>query len=336
MTYWVESMQSPEELREALRKSNAPFTDSRSADEKALYSQQQADNRRMRADRSQFERYRARLGDEAPKTFSQFRKLKKQGGEKWEDLQKLYRSKFPKTVDNSGESGIIKTIGEAHDYLNSVFGSVEKNVSRLDEQLVIDNTEQLRKLNKKFGVLTNKNTGYISGSRIKATAETYSSLAEHKYNLILSSKYYKSSDHLLETEKYWQEIKFSMPVSNKYLNVATITHEYGHMLQNELIRNRITPALFEQYNLLISTGNRNGAMHLLYQEEKDQTQNIYNEIIAIAKELNPDIKISEHISKYGKSDYYEAFAEIFMNSQCGEPNELGKAMNIFLERSGYV
>lgn len=84
----------------------------------------------MRADRSQFERYRARLGDEAPKTFTQFRKLKKQGGEKWEDLQKLYRSKFPKTVDNSGESSIIKTIGEAHDYLNSVFGSVEQIITR--------------------------------------------------------------------------------------------------------------------------------------------------------------------------------------------------------------
>lgn len=90
------------------KKSNAPFTDIRSADEKALYSKQQADSRKMRADRSQFERYRARLGDEAPKTFTQFRKLKKQGGEKWEELQKLYRSKFPKTVDNSGGSGIIK------------------------------------------------------------------------------------------------------------------------------------------------------------------------------------------------------------------------------------
>lgn len=99
MTYWVKSMQSPEELKEALRKSNAPFTDSRSDDEKALYSQQQADNRRMRADRTQFERYRARLGDDAPKTFSQFRKLKKQGGEKWEDLQKLYRKRYQDQIN---------------------------------------------------------------------------------------------------------------------------------------------------------------------------------------------------------------------------------------------
>lgn len=108
MTYFVEEMQTPEEMDAAIRKSNKPFEDNRSADEKALYSQQQADNRRMRADRSQFERYRARLGDEAPKTFSQFRRLKEQGGKKWDEMQKLYRSKFPKTVDNSGESGIIE------------------------------------------------------------------------------------------------------------------------------------------------------------------------------------------------------------------------------------
>lgn len=108
MTYFVEEMQTTEEMDAAIRKSNKPFEDNRSADEKALYSQQQADNRRMRADHSQFERYRARLGDEAPKTFSQFRRLKKQGGKKWDEMQKLYRSKFPKTVDKTGGSGIIE------------------------------------------------------------------------------------------------------------------------------------------------------------------------------------------------------------------------------------
>lgn len=253
-----------------------------------------------------------------------------------EKYEQKYNRKTPKIVDKSGGSGIIKTKEEAYDYLNSVFGSVEKSISKLDEHLVVENTEQLRKLNERFGILTNDNIGYISGSRIKAAAETYSSLTEHKYNLTLSSKYYKAADTLLETEKYWQKINFSMPVSDEYLSVATVTHEYGHMLQNELIRNRINPAIFEQYNLLRLAGNRNGAMHLLHQEEKEQAKNMYGEIIGIVKERNPDIKISEQISKYGKSSYYEAFAEIFMNSQCGEPNELGKAMNIFLERSGYV
>lgn len=240
------------------------------------------------------------------------------------------------SVDKSGESGKIETIEQAHEYLNSVFASVEKNVSSLDEQLVIDNTEQLRKLNERFGILTSENTGYISGSRIKATAETYSSLTENKYNLTLSFKYYKKSDVLLETEKRWQEEKYSMPVPDKNLNIATITHEYGHMIQYELIRKRIDPTVFEQYNLLRLTGNRNHAKNLIEMHEGKEAKNIFNEIIGIAKTQNPNIKLSEHLSKYGRKDYFEAFAEMFMNSQLGKPNELGKAMNIFLERSEYV
>lgn len=108
MTYWIEEMQSPEEIRAALARSNAPFTDNRSDEEIALYSKQQADSRRMRADRSQFERYRQRLGDDAPKSFHTFRRIKNADGQKWKEMQSLYRSKFPKNVDNSGESGIIE------------------------------------------------------------------------------------------------------------------------------------------------------------------------------------------------------------------------------------
>lgn len=109
MTYWIEEMQSPEEIRAALARSNAPFTDNRSDEEIALYSKQQADSRRMRADRSQFERYRQRLGEDAPKSFHTFRRIKNADGQKWKEMQSLYRSKSPKNVDNSGESGIIDT-----------------------------------------------------------------------------------------------------------------------------------------------------------------------------------------------------------------------------------
>lgn len=108
MTYWIEEMQSPEEIRAALARSNASFTDNRSDEEIALYSKQQADSRRMRADRSQFERYRQRLGEDAPKSFHTFRRIKNADGQKWKEMQSLYRSKFPKNVDNSGESGIIE------------------------------------------------------------------------------------------------------------------------------------------------------------------------------------------------------------------------------------
>lgn len=92
MTYWIEEMQSSEEIRAALARSNAPFTDNRSDEEIALYSKQQADSRRMRADRSQFERYRQRLGEDAPKSFHTFRRIKNADGQKWKEMQEKYRN----------------------------------------------------------------------------------------------------------------------------------------------------------------------------------------------------------------------------------------------------
>ncbi len=94
---WIEELQSPEELKEALEKGSQPLRDERSAGEKALYTQQQSDSRRMRADLVQYQRYKARLGDDAPKSFSAFRRMKNAGGDRWDELQKEYRQRFEKS-----------------------------------------------------------------------------------------------------------------------------------------------------------------------------------------------------------------------------------------------
>lgn len=86
-------MQSAEELQEALDKSNMPFEDSRPEVEKALYNKQQGNIRQLRQDRYQYERYKARLGKDAPKSFHTFRQVKNAGGEAWEDLQYYYKYK---------------------------------------------------------------------------------------------------------------------------------------------------------------------------------------------------------------------------------------------------
>ena len=59
------------------------------------------------------------------------------------------------------------------------------------------------------------------------------------------------------------------------------------------------------------------------------------EIIAIARENNPDFVLNDHLSTYGATNDEEFFAECFANSQCGKPNELGRAMQIWLERNGF-
>jgi hypothetical protein len=67
--------------------------DTRGAKEVEAYHAAQAKNRKLWQDRRQWEKYKATLGDEAPKTFSAFRKMKNTGGMGWDSLQEKYRVK---------------------------------------------------------------------------------------------------------------------------------------------------------------------------------------------------------------------------------------------------
>lgn len=65
--------------------------DTRLQKEVERYNRAQEINRQRWADRRQYERYKARLGDDAPKNFSGFRAMKRAGSEKWVDLQQKYK-----------------------------------------------------------------------------------------------------------------------------------------------------------------------------------------------------------------------------------------------------
>jgi len=229
----------------------------------------------------------------------------------------------------------IKTRADAEDYFSDVFSSVEKNVSALDEQLVIENAIQLQKLNERFKVLNEETYGYISGSNVKAVAQTSTRLDRNEYNLTLSSKYYKKYKDLIEFEKEAQKIFYSMPTTKEYMSVSTITHEYGHILEVEIIKNRIPTETMAKARKLKAENKVKEANKILKLEESKHGRAIFNEIVGIAKENNKEFLLKKNLSQYGYTNVFEAFAEIFTNSQCGAPNELGKAMQIWLEKRGY-
>ena len=111
---YIEELQTNEEIQTAIAKSNKPFEYQRSDSEKDLDSKGQVDNRQIRQDRYQYERYKARLGDDAPKSFHSFRKMKKAGGEKWEQLQKSYKNWLQKNKETdimSKARADLKTLG---------------------------------------------------------------------------------------------------------------------------------------------------------------------------------------------------------------------------------
>ncbi|MCL2531578.1 MAG: hypothetical protein FWE40_05425 [Oscillospiraceae bacterium] len=89
-TPWIEELATDKEKADALAKSNAPFEDTRGAAERKLYDEQQAKNRALRQEVHQYERYKARLGENAPKTLAAFRRIKRADGEAWGRLQRHY------------------------------------------------------------------------------------------------------------------------------------------------------------------------------------------------------------------------------------------------------
>lgn len=91
MTPFIEELQTDDEMQIEIAESNKPFVDPRPEVEKKLYNKEQQKNRRIRQDRYQYERYKARLGEDAPKSFRAFRQMKTANGVKWEELQEKYR-----------------------------------------------------------------------------------------------------------------------------------------------------------------------------------------------------------------------------------------------------
>ena len=222
----------------------------------------------------------------------------------------------------------IKTREEAYEVARSMFSVIEDNVKRINEQLLCENIAQLKKLNDKFGVLTDKNIGYLTskahGRAIAYTGTAYNRRAEDT-RLGLAAKYYNDPESLRELELRDRERKWSMPFKDEYATVFSVTHEYGHMLEAKISMGRT------------EWGSRIGPDYVdnPSYEEKERARDIRREIVAIAKENNPDFSLLDNLSRYGQTNDFEFFAEVFANSQCGAPNELGNAMLKWLEKEGY-
>lgn len=222
----------------------------------------------------------------------------------------------------------ITNRAEAVAVAKTMFASIEDNVKRIDEELLCKNIAQLKKLNDKFGALTENNIGYLtssaSGRAIAYTGTAYNRRSE-RTNLGLVAKYYKDAEVLKNTEIDMRDKKWSMPFSDEYAQVFSITHEYGHILEAQISKGRT------QWGGVLGADFVDNPR----KEEKDQAREIRKEIVAIAKENNPDFNLFDNISQYGKTNDFEFFAEVFANSQCGAPNELGDAMNEWLKKEGY-
>lgn len=222
--------------------------------------------------------------------------------------------------------------------LSKLFGSVENSFLKNDEELIVQNTNQILKLNARFGAIPKDNSGgYITGAKYRRAmgyAATSYREEDQYVRLGLVNQYYKSPETLREAELRAQKTFWSMRCAKANIEIYTVTHEYGHILESYISRRREDwAALAQRATSRIAYGAPN--MRVYREAEKARAKEIWREIVAIARESNPSFKVGEYLSEYGRTNYYEAFAETFANSQLGEPNELGLAMIEWLKREGF-
>lgn len=112
----VESLWTDDERARYLADAEKPVNvDTRTAAEVAKYNAMQAEKRDRWQDRRQHEKYQARLGDDAPKSFSGFRAVKRADGDKWKLMQMDYkrRQRLAKNSDFALPNAVRTTAADS-------------------------------------------------------------------------------------------------------------------------------------------------------------------------------------------------------------------------------
>lgn len=209
-----------------------------------------------------------------------------------------------------------------------------KNISnsfmKLDKGLAVANVNQLLSLEHKFKIMGKSEVSV--DAKNQGTAVAYVSAYAHetqKMTLSLCPKFNKNLNDASQAIKNAIQRGHSMPASEDKLGVYSITHEYGHMIQNKLFADYL-----KQKGMAVKTPTPTDYRRLLSYYQSFG-MNCRAAICKIAGKNNPNFDIKKNLSKYGDTNAHEFFAEVFANSQLGAPNELGIAMQQWLKQQGF-
>lgn len=217
------------------------------------------------------------------------------------------------------------------------FNSVDNSIYFIDGTLLKDNTEQIKNLERKFGAI-HKSKGSISSKKTNNSIAYVSRLLSDpsKQDLVLNIDYYSDKNKIISETTSAIKNNWSMPAKRENYGVYTITHEYGHILQNSIIYDELEE-MGGVENFKTRAKTLKGKIKSYEKLQEKIKRRHFEEIrqIAADKSSDPNNIIKNNLSQYGKTNYAEFFAEVFANSQLGEPNELGDAMSEWLKKRGY-
>ena len=227
-------------------------------------------------------------------------------------------SKIKSKLASSSGAKITKADAEAA-LLDIGFERVDKSFySKVDPKLQVAVIEQLTKLESRFNVLKKSVSPYITADAVgdSIAFARYDMNQPAIQSLHLSKTKFKNAKTHIRERKSELAKNHCMPceIDNDTLSKYVVTHEYGHMLSSVLAHERMQGTIWTRQQLINS---------------------YKNQIIDIAKRIDNNFTIEKYLSNYGFKNDDEFFAECFANSQLGNPNVLGTAMEIWLKKEGY-
>ena len=122
---------------------------------------------------------------------------------------------------------------------------------------------------------------------------------------------------------------------DEYIN-QTITHEFGHYVQKVLMQIELNTKIgrekYKQFKNEFKKATNKEKEALVRKYSEDYAQKYFKSIQRIHRKNFGKENIDD-VSRYGKTNNREAFAELFANLNCSkEPSTLGKATEIFLAK----
>ena len=229
--------------------------------------------------------------------------------------------------------------------------SIDKGVSssKIDNEIFEKSTMQIENLESRFNI--GKSNDVSFGTKNMRNADGFveynpRNMKSQKINICEGQN--KSVDDVVSKQISRKNNGQIMPFADENASVYSVTHEYGHALQNSVVEKRIDwgslkakeDRLWETMSSKATTPEqatklKQNADGIYTREIAKRKREINNEIFEEARKIDSSFDVQKYASQYGLTNESELFAEAFANSQLGEPNVLGQAMNKWLERQGF-
>ena len=229
--------------------------------------------------------------------------------------------------------------------------SIDKGVSysKIDNEIFEKSTKQIENLESRFNIGKSNDISFgVKNNRNADGFVEYDTRKMKKQEINICESKNQNINEVVSKQISRRNNGQIMPFADKNASIYSVTHEYGHALQNSIVENKIdwdllkskenklwdtmTPKIKTKEDAIKLKTNADG---IYTREIAKRKREINNEIFEEARRINSSFDVKEYASKYGLTNESELFAEAFANSQLGEPNVLGQAMNKWLERQGF-